>query len=54
MSVDDVVDSPYRWRYACPHGHRSVEIGVDRFRCRSCNDTFPKDDLTDLLEGSDR
>lgn len=47
------------WQFACPRGHRGIEIGRDIFRCQTCRTTggpasYPKEDLLDLTDAGDR
>ena len=39
------------WRFRCPNGHSSVRIDSTVFQCRSCNDSYPKSELVDKLDG---
>jgi len=41
-----------KWRYRCPEGHASIEMGRNRFQCHSCrkkgNGSYDKSELVDL------
>ncbi len=46
------------WRYRCPYGHASIEMGAHRFWCEACRKAgrqaaYSKDDLVDLLKVSE-
>lgn len=38
----------YPWRYRCPEGHASIRLYRDCYNCRTCRETYPKDELVDL------
>jgi len=36
------------WRFRCPEGHASVQLGTEYFWCDACGTSYPKDELTDV------